>query len=45
MATKPAWIPILGVINGAAKSTAAAHLQSDSDFADALFLGPDIALP
>lgn len=35
------WIAILGGINGAGKSTTAALLRADPDFADAEFLDPD----
>jgi predicted ABC-type ATPase len=35
------WIAILGGINGAGKSTTAASLRADPDFANAEFLDPD----
>jgi predicted ABC-type ATPase len=40
-ADDPVWIAILGGINGAGKSTTAARLRADPDFADAQFLDPD----
>ncbi len=40
-ANDPVWIAIVGGINGAGKSTTAALLRPDPDFADAQFLDPD----
>lgn len=41
IADDPVWIAILGGINGAGKSTTAARLRADPDFAGAPFLDPD----
>lgn len=40
-AAAPVWVAIIGGINGAGKSTTAALLRADPDFADAEFLDPD----